>query len=302
MPANTYISNNYYGSQQRSSGFSGFLTKALFYGTGLHHGYLWGSGRWNDDDDRKWRSTTKAPYFENKIPGADVILPASAVVGAATAFGLVSLLPLNVPANKPLMYCNKKSSEMSQAHILINGNVYECINETITISNYECLQLSNETNESTSDESVELANNSTSSCNEKSFQCDGDENIFCRNGTLLSQNDIFCNSTTFINGTANLNQSIILNCYEGKLAESLVGFIPTTEAPTTPKSLSFPAKMHVFLLRVIGKEYVIIKPPPATPEPNDLQWIPEALTFPSIIASTAISKLEIDKVNEISSD
>jgi hypothetical protein len=69
------------------------LTSALFYGAGMHHasvyslflsthsndsffkGYMWGShssGRqsWDSEDDRRWRATTKAPYFENKVPGS----------------------------------------------------------------------------------------------------------------------------------------------------------------------------------------------------------------------------------------
>lgn len=88
LPGNTYISNNYYGSQR--SGGSGFLTSALFYGMGMHSGYMWGRSsshdsynrrRWDEEEDRKWRATTQAPYFENKVPGEDKILPASAVIG-----------------------------------------------------------------------------------------------------------------------------------------------------------------------------------------------------------------------------
>jgi len=88
LPGNTYISNNYYGSQR--SGGSGFLTNALFFGAGMQSGYLWGRPsysdsynrrRWDEEEDRKWRATTQAPYFENKIPGEDKILPASAVIG-----------------------------------------------------------------------------------------------------------------------------------------------------------------------------------------------------------------------------
>lgn len=88
LPGNTYISNNYYGSQR--SGGSGFLTNALFYGMGMHSGYMWGRSsshdsynrrRWDEEEDRKWRATTQAPYFENKVPGEDKILPASAVIG-----------------------------------------------------------------------------------------------------------------------------------------------------------------------------------------------------------------------------
>jgi len=37
--------------------------------------------RWNKSDDKKWRATTRAPYFENLVPGENKILPASAVDG-----------------------------------------------------------------------------------------------------------------------------------------------------------------------------------------------------------------------------
>lgn len=89
LPGNTYISNNYYGNRGSSFG-SGFLTNALFFGAGMQSGYLWGSHsnqdsynrrRWNEEEDRRWRATTQAPYFENKVPGEDKVLPASAVVG-----------------------------------------------------------------------------------------------------------------------------------------------------------------------------------------------------------------------------
>lgn len=52
----------------------------------MRHGYYAGgsstpSRSWNTDEDRRWRATTKAPYFENKVPGSKVLLPAAAVVG-----------------------------------------------------------------------------------------------------------------------------------------------------------------------------------------------------------------------------
>lgn len=53
----------------------------------MHHGYMWGGynnrrSSWDENDDRRWRATTKAPYFENKVPGSETaILPAAAVVG-----------------------------------------------------------------------------------------------------------------------------------------------------------------------------------------------------------------------------
>jgi hypothetical protein len=36
---------------------------------------------WTENDERQWRATTKAPYFENKVPGLECTLPAAAVLG-----------------------------------------------------------------------------------------------------------------------------------------------------------------------------------------------------------------------------
>jgi hypothetical protein len=52
----------------------------------MHSGYGWGSRSssrrsWDSEEDRRWRQTTKAPYFENKVPGSESYLPAAAVVG-----------------------------------------------------------------------------------------------------------------------------------------------------------------------------------------------------------------------------
>jgi hypothetical protein len=44
--------------------------------------------------------------------------------GAARAFGLKTLLPLNVASNQPLMYCPDKS--LDQAQILLDNKLYRC--------------------------------------------------------------------------------------------------------------------------------------------------------------------------------
>lgn len=279
LSGNTYISNNYYKSPGSSLGFSGLLTNALFFGGGLHTGYLLSRRKWSDDDDEKWRATTKAPYFENKVPGAEVILPASAVVGAATAFGLASLLPLNVPADKPLMYCDKNSSDIAQAQILINGKVYQCVNETILVTNLKCLN-NTKSPEENETENVNECNDGSS----KILQCYPyrTDKIYCSNGTLLSRADIFCNSTTLINGTSN---ETALTCFEGQLAKKQTAFIPTTTqkpAATTEKSLSFAARTHLWFLKLIGKGDVIEKTT-TTEAPDKMQWVPEAMTFPPVV-------------------
>jgi hypothetical protein len=81
------------------------MTNAMFYGMGRwsgssshYHPYGYnsynnynnydnydngygGRRRWDDDEERRWRRTTRAPYFENKAPGSEMILPAAAVLG-----------------------------------------------------------------------------------------------------------------------------------------------------------------------------------------------------------------------------
>lgn len=54
-------------------GFSPYLSGALFFGVSSHS--------WSSEDDSRWRATTQAPYFENKVPESESLLPAAAVVG-----------------------------------------------------------------------------------------------------------------------------------------------------------------------------------------------------------------------------
>ena len=81
---NTYIARNNYYENEPPIG-PGPLTKALF-SRGALWGYEDGSEvderiRWDKNDDKEWRATTKAPYFENEVPGENKVLPASAVIG-----------------------------------------------------------------------------------------------------------------------------------------------------------------------------------------------------------------------------
>ena len=204
-------------------------------------------------------------------------MPAAAVVGAATAFGLASLLPLNVPVNKPLMYCN--TTDIAQTQIKFEGNIYFCANNSIAISCPRSVLSDN----TTFDEC--LSENKTLQCDLK----DNVENVYCTNGTLLNREATMCNSTTMLNGTNANETTPILNCYPGSLPENLAAFIPT-EAPittTTEKQLSIGAKMHVFFLKLIGKGDVLekkattISPLDENPRlASEAKWIPEALTIP----------------------
>lgn len=221
------------------------------------------------------------------ILGSESYLPAAAVTGAATAFGLASLLPLNVPSSKPLMYCN--TTEIMQTQIKLEDNIYSCVNNSIAMSCPRSLE------------------NSTiiDACANKIMECDladSLENLFCTNATLVSRSGTLCNSTIVLNGT-NVNETTtILNCYPGLLADKLTAFIPTTttEAPivtTTERSLSLGAKIHVFFLKLIGKSEVLKKEtttvaPSIKDDPrlglkeNETAWVPEALTIPPETTTT----------------
>jgi hypothetical protein len=170
-------------------------------------------------------------------------------------------LPLNVPSNKPLIYCNQNSSDIAQAQILINGRVYQCTNETVSFTNCR----------------IENPQN-VKDCNDEPniMQCDTVDSIYCMNGTLMSRIDTFCNSTTLMN-----DATVALHCYEGSLQDKFSSFIPTiTSKPRNlaEKSLSFAARTHLFFLNLMGKNYIFEKIERTTSD-ND-HWIPEALTIP----------------------
>lgn len=70
LSKNSYIYNNYYRTHSRTAGIAQFLTNALFLRTGMRLGREMSQyDEWNENDDKRWRLTTKAPYFQNKIPG-----------------------------------------------------------------------------------------------------------------------------------------------------------------------------------------------------------------------------------------
>lgn len=142
----------------------------------------------------KWQATTKAPYFENKVPGLECTLPASAVLEATTALKASSLLPLEVPIGKPILSCN--ATELLQAQIYLNGAIYDCDQSEITIS---CPRL--DANNFVVDE-----------CHGHTLECDVDRrqtsrSVSCTNGTLVSNYPIVCKSATLM---ANKN---ILHCF-----------------------------------------------------------------------------------------
>ncbi|CRL03837.1 CLUMA_CG016764, isoform A [Clunio marinus] len=204
---------------------------------------------------------------------------------AATAFGLISLLPLKVPAFKPLMYCNE--ADVEQSPINIDDKIYTCSNKSILISFCDFISENQIFNED--DKCV----NRTMECHNKH----SNDEIFCDNGTLLSRSSLVCNSTTFLNGTKYNETLTILNCFKGEINAKLASFIPTTttEEPlttTTEKNLSLASRIHVFFMKIIGKEEELEKittttttttttdDPRLALKEDDKLWAPEAMTIP----------------------
>jgi hypothetical protein len=180
------------------------------------------------------------------------------ISGAATAFGLTSLLPLNVPAHKPMMYCN--STGIAQTKIQLDDNIYSCENNSIAIScrrSYE--------------------NTIIDTCLNKTMKCDiveGLDDLYCTNATLMSRSASVCNSTTILNGT-NVNETTtIINCYLGLLPQNFPPFFQTTT-----KFIPVGFKVHNFFLEYIAEfnvqrnetarvsEALTTQPETTTPEP-----------------------------------
>lgn len=83
VPYNSYLYNSYYRDWDSLKD----ITSSLFYGPKVsNRDKNQFYGRWNNENDKKWRETTRAPYFDNKIPGDDKVLPASAVIGKFSKF------------------------------------------------------------------------------------------------------------------------------------------------------------------------------------------------------------------------
>lgn len=95
LPENSYLSNNDFRFENSKE----FLISSLFYGAGLKNmdpekarkyyksvtfeDYF---RSWNENSDKEWRKTTRAPYFDNKLPDFLRVFPVSAVVGMSCNF------------------------------------------------------------------------------------------------------------------------------------------------------------------------------------------------------------------------
>lgn len=212
---------------RRTGSTDGYSTNSFFFNPGMNIGNSYGNRQWNRDDEMKWQATTKKPYFENKQPGRECILPAAAVLGAASAFGISSLLPLIVPIGKPILSCN--ATDLQQTQISLSGSIYDCKRRAITMS---CPK---------SDE----FDNITDDCQGETLECDvrmrptDEARVSCTNGTLISNHLIVCKTATL------MENKNILNCFYKKIAASgdssaevdlrVTPLIPSTTRPTTTR-------------------------------------------------------------------
>jgi hypothetical protein len=202
------------------------------------------------------------------------------ISGAARAFGLKTLLPLNVPKGQPLMYCPDKN--LQQAKIQLDGKLYSCLDSTLQV---DCIPTNKMSTELTTEETVEGDDcvNKSSTCNE-SFE-NIDEFLFCDSGVFASSFPVVCDSSTF----SIEDDESTLNCYYGQLPEDLTSFIPTTEDPNEDempqKTFVNPSPIHrvvsFFVDLFVSKEKVseveiVTEPPVVYTFENTTEWLPSA--------------------------
>lgn len=127
-----------------------------------------------------------------------------------------SLLPLNIPAGKPILSCN--ATQLLQAQINLNGHIYDCSRSAITIS---CPR-------------VDEHNLIVDECQGETLECDvrmnqGSKTVSCTNGTLISSHPIICKSAHL------LENKNVLNCLykSGGGLDAPATFIP--RHPSTPR-------------------------------------------------------------------
>lgn len=174
------------------------------------------------------------------------------------------------------MYCN--DTNIVQSQIQLGDSIYTCGEMSVEVSCTKDLDDVIDTN-------IDECFDGTLKCQ----QLEGDNRtIYCTNATLLSRVSIVCNSTTTRSWKTSNETTTVLNCYEGELPQALAGFIPTTTAAPAKKKkkeLSMGAKVHIFLLHLLGQGEVletttVEAEPRSLGHENEIAWIPEALTMP----------------------
>jgi hypothetical protein len=147
-------------------------------------------------------------------------LTLNSISGATTALKASSLLPLNIPAGKPILSCN--ATQLLQAQINLAGHIYDCSRSAITIS---CPR-------------VGAHNLIVDECQGETLECDvrmtqNVKSVSCTNGTLISNSPIVCKSAHL------LENKNVLNCLykNGGSYDSPATVVPTRRPypETTPR-------------------------------------------------------------------
>lgn len=222
------------------------------------------------ESSRHAMKTWRVEHDKKFISGSRQYLPASAIDGAAIAFGLETLLPLNIPAKSPLMYC-KSAHELRQNQIKLNGRIYSCENGGV---------LSAECDERDSCDGNGSICNNNSAINE----------ISCINGTLYSRVEMFCNESDAH------NHGGLIRCFIGQLPNDTTSFIPTIR-PAVRQSggQSGFAKFANFFLDLVG---LASDEEETTEKTTQSKWIPKALEIPAAPITTPEPHIYLVKSND----
>lgn len=199
------------------------------------------------------------PLKTSQLLGTRKFLPASTIDGAATAFGLESLLPLNIPPSNPIMYC-WNLIELRQKRIRLNDEIYSCQDGNVMMNCDD-----------------EICKNITESNDVNS--------LIYQNGTLYSNSPIFCNETF----------DDIVKCYFGQLPAESVAFIPTIK-PKTVVSRSGFSRIYNYFIELIGlSSDTTTKTANVDVQSN---WIPQPLEIPPEPTTTPEPHIYLVKSND----
>lgn len=199
---------------------------------------------------------------------------------AATAFGLKTLLPLNVPGGEPLMYCPNKM--LKQSKIQIDEKLFWCFEEELQV---DCVKKAQEN----SKEIVE--NFETEDCANQTVECSVsleqiDENLLCDSGVFQSKLPVVCDSAESFDDD---EESTLLQCHYGQLSEALASFIPTTEDPLIENFVEGPPEKN-FVYDVVSFFVDFFVPQSKKAVENDqatenytfentTEWLPDAVAM-----------------------
>lgn len=125
-----------------------------------------------------------------------------------------------MPVGKPILSCN--ATELLQAQINLNGVIYDCLRNAITMS---CPRV--DANGLIQDE-----------CHGETLECDvrmrqNSRSVSCTNGTLISNHPIVCKSATLM-PTKNVLNCLYKGSTAGDSAQTHVPRIPPVNVPRLP--------------------------------------------------------------------